>query len=238
MRLPGARAGRTRPDGLVPLEEALEALGRQWLLSDTQEDVPLDQVVGTAGRAGDFDARWRLTNRHLSARRDRVAAALRAGHELEPVQMIRLGRLYFVVDGHHRVSVATSLGRVSVVASVRQICTTAFGMCCLRRQHLPQKAAERAFLERVPLSDQAREQLWLDDPTQWRHLADAAEAWGFRWVLDGTGLQTREELAATWWAEEVAPAVQRIRATGEGVGLRDIQLYAQATQVAADRRGR
>ena len=86
----------------------------------------------------------------------------------------------------------------------------------------------------MPLATEAREQLWLDDPAQWLHLADAAEAWAFRRVLDGTSLQSREELAATWWAQEVVPAVERIRAAGEGVGLRDIQLYAQASQEAAD----
>jgi hypothetical protein len=102
-------------------------------------------------------------------------------------------------------------------------------MACLRAIHLPNKAAERRFLERVPLSDELRDDLWLDKPVDWAHLADAAEAWGFRQSLAGRRITDRNELAAGWWAEEVAPVLESARAAGLGDGERDIELYVRRT---------
>jgi len=213
-----------RPDALIPLDDALAALGGNGVMERGPAEVPLAQVAGTSARVDDFDAEFRLRNRRLRDRWTRVAGAM-AGGDLPPVELIQLGSLYFVVDGHHRVSVARSLGRATIAANVQRICTIAFGMACIRAAHLPNKAAERRFLERVPLPDAVREDLWLDQPVEWDHLADAAEAWGFRQSLAGRRVTGRAELAAGWWAEEVGPVLARARAAGVGVGRRDVELY-------------
>ncbi len=98
------------------------------------------------------------------------------------------------------------------------------------------KAAERRFLERVPLPDEVRTNLWLDEPADWARLADAVEAWGFRQSLTGRRLTDREELAGVWWAEEVTPVLGWRRDVGIRVDLRDVQLYALAL-AARDRHG-
>lgn len=210
--------------GLIPLDAALAALGGNGVMERRPAEVPLAQVAGTSSRTEDFDAEFRLRNRRLRQRWSTVATAM-AGGELPPVELIQLGLLYFVVDGHHRVSVARALGRPTIAANVQRICTIAFGMACLRVGHLPNKAAERRFLERVPLPDDVRDDLWLDRPVDWAHLADAAEAWGFRQSLAGRPVRDRAELAEGWWAEEVTPVLARARAEGVGVGERDIELY-------------
>lgn len=117
-----------------------------------------------------------------------------------------------------------------------QVCTTAYALCCLRLSHLPSKAAERRFLERVPLPVKLRSGLWLDDPAEWMRLAEAAEAWGLRESLDGRGLADRCELAERWWAEEVVPVLERVRSAGIGLDLRDVQLHATALAIS-DRHG-
>jgi hypothetical protein len=85
--------------------------------------VPTEQVVGSVGRwqelRPDFTFRkWpSVTERHL-----RVAAAMRAGRELPPLELYALisppaepdgsaRREYFVVDGHHRVAMARRMGQ-------------------------------------------------------------------------------------------------------------------------------
>jgi hypothetical protein len=85
---------------------------------------------------------------------------------------------------------------------------------CLTIADLPAKAAERAFLERVPLADDVRVGFQLDHPDRWRELADAAEAWGFREQLAGRGVRDRLDLADRWWAEEVAPLLGKLRERG------------------------
>jgi hypothetical protein len=213
------------PDGRAPLvfADAIAALGRDGDMIVYPDDVRTDRIVGTVGRAGDFDARFRLVNRALRSRPRSVADAVASGIALPRVELIQLGEMYFVVDGHHRVSVAREREQHIVPAIVRRICTTAYAMWCLRMSHLASKAAEREFLLRVSLPDDTRAELWLDRPSDWARLADAAEAWGFRRGLAGIGPR---ELGQRWWADEVVPLVGRLRASGRGGGLRDIELYA------------
>ncbi|MGH3327894.1 MAG: hypothetical protein ACRDPT_08905 [Streptomycetales bacterium] len=220
--------GRRVHDSPIRLDDALEALGEDGVMGRRLAEVPLASVVGTLGRSCDFDRDFRLVNSGLQDRWRRLANAVQAGFQPPPVQLIQLGDLYFVVDGHHRVSVAKTMGRATIVARVLRICTVAYAMCCLRMAHLPSKAAERRFLERVPLPIEMRSELWLDEPADWMRLADAAEAWALRRSLDGQELTDRHELAAAWWAEEVVPVLERARTACAGLDLRDVQLYVSA----------
>jgi hypothetical protein len=82
--------------------------------------VPVRDIVGTVARAGDFDRELRPRNRSL---RERWESLARLDGDFPPVELIRLNDLYFVQDGHHRVSVARARGRDTVSAHVRRIMT-------------------------------------------------------------------------------------------------------------------
>ncbi|GIL24959.1 hypothetical protein [Actinocatenispora comari] len=227
--------GRARA-GLMRLDDVLTALGPDGVMEQRVADVPLTQVVGTVDRANDFDEEFRLVSSHLQRRWRSLADAMATGVEPPPVELIQLGELYFVADGHHRVSVARELGRLVITARIRRICTIAYGMACLRAADLASKRAELAFLRRIPLPQPVRTQLWLDTPAEWLRLADAAQSWALDRTLAGRPPADRQELAADWWAEEVAPVLERLRAAGYGLDLRDVQLYATALALR-DRRG-
>lgn len=214
--------------GLMCLDDTLEALGRDGVQGREAAEVPVHRIVGTASRSSDFDGEFRLLNECLAGRWQQLADATVSGAEPPPVELVRLGDLYFVQDGHHRVSVARSLGRDEINARVLVMCSTAYALCCLRMAHLPSKAAERRFLERVPLPRDVRSRLWLDDPAEWTRLADAAEAWALRQALSGKWVADRGELALRWWNEEVVPVLEWLRAAGAGLDLRDVRLYATA----------
>jgi hypothetical protein len=214
----------------MPLTDALAALGGNGTMGRRHDIVPLSAVVGSASRSVDFDADFQLINPALHERREGLSNMLRAGGQPAPVDLVQLGELYFVSDGHHRVSAAKDLGWDSLPARVIQMCTVAYAMCCLRTAHLPSKAAERRFLERIPLPDDVRRDLWLDEPADWARLADAAEAWAYRTRSSRPESLTASELAAAWWREEVRPLLDRLRA-GAAPGLRDVQLYVTALAV-------
>lgn len=233
MRLFGKR---DRP-GLMRLDDALSALGPDGAMGRRVADVPVRQIVGTVDRPYDFDQEFRLVNDRLRDRWRRLADAMSTGLEPPPVELVQLGELYFVADGHHRVSVARELGRRVVTARVHRICTVAYGMACLRAAHLPSKQAELEFLRRVPLPEPVRTDLWLDTPAEWMRLADAVQSWALDRALTGRAPADRHEMAATWWSEEVAPVLDRVRAAGHGLDLRDVQVYATALALR-DRLGR
>src|SRR5690349_4729817 len=174
---------RREPDdvGLIlPFEEVVEALGVTGREDLGLQVVPLDAIVGTVDRAADFDRGFRPTSPRLRSRWERIAAAQRRGESLPPISLYKVGDLYFVRDGHHRVSVAKSLGRHDIDAYVVEVITRVRLGADLRVSELPVKDHERLFRERVPLDSARWEQIELSDPWDFGTLAEAVEAWGFR----------------------------------------------------------
>src|SRR4051795_9234358 len=158
---------RFEPDDvgyILPFEEVVEALGR---VSETDlglQRVPLDSIVGTVDRTKEFDRAFRPTSPRLRARWQRIAEAQRRGKSFPPISVYRVGDLHFVRDGHHRVSVAKSLGREDIDAYVTEVRTRVGIDDALRLPHLPLKSHERLFRERVPLDRERHARVRPSDP--------------------------------------------------------------------------
>ena len=84
--------------------------------------IALDSIAGTAERAKTrtFDRRFRPGSSSRT-RWERLWMAGRRGESLPPISVYRLGNEHFVRDGHHRVSVARSLGMVAIDAEVTEL---------------------------------------------------------------------------------------------------------------------
>jgi hypothetical protein len=80
--------------------------------------VPLGLIRGSEGRCQDFDAGFRPRRSHCRERWMRIAVARLLRTPLPPVTLRLVGDRYFVVDGHHRISVATVLGQAEIDAEV------------------------------------------------------------------------------------------------------------------------
>jgi len=80
--------------------------------------VPIGLIQGSEGRCHDFDAGFRPMRSHNRERWVRIAAARLLRTPLPPVTLTLVGDRYFVVDGHHRISVARALGQTEVDAEV------------------------------------------------------------------------------------------------------------------------
>jgi len=208
---------RREPDdvGLIlPFEEVIEALGVVGREDRGLQIVPLDAIVGTVDRAADFDRGFRPTSPRLRSRWERIAAAQRRGESLPPISLYRVGDLYFVRDGHHRVSVAKSLGREDIDAYVVEIQTRVRLGRDLRVGDLPLKDHERLFRERVPLGREERARISVTDPWAYGTLAEGVEAWGFRAMQDRGAYMDRREVAHLWFSSEYLPVVEMLNAGG------------------------
>jgi hypothetical protein len=80
--------------------------------------VPIDQIRGSGGRSSDFDCDFNPLQDHSKRRWMSVATARLRGKALPPVDLVQVGDVYFVVDGHHRISVARALGEHQVEAKL------------------------------------------------------------------------------------------------------------------------
>lgn len=211
------RALRREPDDvnyILPFEEVVAALGRVGERDLGLKSIPLDSIVGTVDRTKDFDRRFRPTSGRTRGRWERIAAAQRRGEAFPPISVYRIGDLHFVRDGHHRVSVARSLGREDIDAYVTEVRTRVGLGRDLRLSDLPLKSHERLFHERVPLDAERRRRIRLSDPWDFGALAESVEAWGFRVLQDRRTYLDRGEIARLWFNEEYAPVVEALKAGG------------------------
>jgi hypothetical protein len=83
--------------------------------------VPVSHIVGSLGRAEDFDRWFMPRSDRMQERWVRVDRAFQAGDHLPPVELIKVGPVYFVVDGNHRVSVAKAMGQDYIDADVTEV---------------------------------------------------------------------------------------------------------------------
>ncbi len=201
-------------DVILPFEEVVEALGRVDERYVGLETIEIDRILGTVDRARGFDRQFRPTTARVRMRWERIANAVRRGEPLPPISVYRIGEVYFVRDGHHRVSVARALGRDVIDAYVVEVVTRVGADRTLRVGELPLKSHERLFHERVPLPMRARDRVRLSDPWQYGTLAEAVEAWGFRTEQDRAEFLDRPAVARLWFDEEYVPAVEMLREAG------------------------
>jgi hypothetical protein len=201
-------------DHILPFEEVVTALGRLQERSAGLQIVPLDAIVGTVDRLKGFDRHFRPTTPQVRARWERIAAAMRRGEPMPPVDLYRVGEVYFVKDGHHRVSVARALGHHEIEARVTDVVTSVGAPRGLLLADLPLKSHERVFFERVPLPAHARERVRPGDPWDYARLAEGIEAWGWRYGQEHQPLADRKELARRWYEEEYVPVVTLLRDAG------------------------
>jgi len=81
------------------------------------KDILVEQIVGTFGRQNDFDYKFRPLKKYLRDRWVNVYLT-HESNGWSPIVVHKVGENYYVEDGHHRVSVARSLGIVYIQAKV------------------------------------------------------------------------------------------------------------------------
>lgn len=80
--------------------------------------VSIGQIVGSESRSRDFDRFFHPLNERVRGRWLNVAASLLKGRWLPPVELIEVDGLYYIRDGHHRVSAAAANGQKEIEALV------------------------------------------------------------------------------------------------------------------------
>jgi hypothetical protein len=223
---------RGEPDDVrlvLPYEEVVAALGYVSEHSAGTAVVQLDAIVGTVDRGRDFDRRFRPTSGRVRSRWEHIAAAMRRGEAMPPVDLVRIGEIYFVRDGHHRVSVARSLGRTDIDANITEVVTRLGAEDAITLADLPLKTHERVFFERVPLPGHARAEIVLSNPWDYDMLAESVEAWGFRTSQDRGEPISRREAAYLWLETEYRPVVEMMREADLLGGTTEAEAYMRVS---------
>ena len=139
---------------------------------------------------------------------------MRRGSDMPPIEVYRVGALHFVIDGHHRVSVARQLRLDKIDAMVTEIITEVDADQGISPRDLPLKSHQRLFFERVPLPPEVRERIQMSNGFDYAGLAEGVEAWGFRAMQARGEFMTREQVARAWFTEEYEPVTGMMREAG------------------------
>jgi hypothetical protein len=208
---------RRAPDDvniMLPFDEVVAALGRLGERRLGLQVITLDSIVGSVDRSREFDRRFRPTSSQVRERWQRLALAQRRGEPIPPIEVYRVGDMHFVVDGHHRVSVAHALGLKTIDAYVTEVITRLSPNGVRYRGDLLVKDYRRIFLDRVPLTGEARKSVILTDHWDYAELAESIEAWGFRLMQDEGAYLDRPTVAQRWYDEEFVPVIRMLRQAG------------------------
>lgn len=108
---------RREPVELLPFEEVRQRLRLSSKFYRGLQNVPLNKIVGSTGRYDDFTRTFMPRKYSIQQRWERVDSLIHQGG-WPPVELYRVSDIYFVHDGHHRVSVARQQDAETIEAHV------------------------------------------------------------------------------------------------------------------------
>lgn len=196
----------------LSFQEVVDALGMVNEVSLGVQVIPVDRIVGSVDKVRDFDPKFRPRSGRNRQRFERIAEAARRGESLPPIDVYRIGDMYFVRDGHHRVAVYRALALPSIEADVRLVSTLVEPDDVQQHSDLAARELRRLFLQRVPLSKSGRQAVQLGKAEQYPWLAEMVEAWTARLMFAEGTVVNRVRAAQRWYTEEFVPVVELIDA--------------------------
>jgi len=178
------------------------------------EEIPLDRIVGSVGRYRDFNRAF-LPRAHIDPQRWARVARLGSQVALPPISVFRIGDVYFVQDGNHRVSVARVRKQKTIMARVVDIPVRVPLGPDTAPDDLILKSGYAEFLEKTSLDRVYGEKhIEMTRPGSYRSLLQHIEVHQFYVGLRSRDYPSLPEAAAHWYRDVYLPVVERIRASG------------------------
>ncbi|MCZ2122194.1 MAG: hypothetical protein LC108_08025 [Anaerolineales bacterium] len=179
------------------------------------QTIRVDQIAGSLNRYHEFDDAFLPKEDTLGKRWESVDRAFYQEVNLPPIVLYKVGQVYFVVDGHHRVSVAKEQGQIYIEADVRECATRVNLTADIRPEDLEILGSKVKFLERTRLDEiipKANIKLTIPDGFE-RMLVHIAV---HRYFM-GIDLKrdiSEEEAVKHWYEKVYKPIVKVIRKSG------------------------
>jgi len=107
-----------RENNLIPFHELRKRLSPEGESYRGLQTVPIAQIVGSMDRYRDFDRTFLPRKKSTQGRWRNIDRAYHEDVRLPPIQLYKVGDIYFVKDGNHRVSVARERGVEFIDAEV------------------------------------------------------------------------------------------------------------------------
>jgi hypothetical protein len=176
--------------------------------------VRVDQIAGSLNRYHEFDRVFLPASQNLAERWQRVNRAFYQDVSLPPVVLYKVGQVYFVVDGHHRVSVAREQGQIEIDAEVRECASRVNITADIKPEDLEILESKVHFLERTALDHLRRDaNIKLTIPDGFDRMLEHIAVHRYFMGLDLKRDINDEEAISDWYDHVYLPIVEVIRQT-------------------------
>src|SRR5574341_1853153 len=204
-----------RRNDLLSFEQVREKLRIGGPIYRGVQTVSVDHIVGSVNRYKDFDRAFLPRQDFTADRWQRVNRAWYEDVSLPPVLLYKVGEVYFVVDGHHRVSVAREQGQEFIDAEVRECQVKVPVTPDLQPEDLELLGGKVEFLERTGL-DRRRPGAQIDVTLLggYERLLEHIAVHRYFMGLDFQRDVLEEEAVGHWYDEVYVPVVNVIHESG------------------------
>jgi hypothetical protein len=111
---------RGRPLTLLSFDDVPNRAGLIPEPAERLASVPLAEIVGSVGKSADFTRCFRPRTQALRSRWKKTYALVHGLRGYEPIELYEVDGVFYVLDGHFRVSVARHLGHNEIQARIRR----------------------------------------------------------------------------------------------------------------------
>lgn len=203
-----------RPVDLLPFDSVRAGLRLKHIVDRGMHDVPLERIVGTLGREREFNREFLPRDEALRDRWEEVEELAEGPTGFSPVELYKVGEAYFVVDGHHRVSVARSLGVPTIEALVKEFLTPVPIAPDASIEDVLLQRGLADFLETTGLVPAAPDEFRVTEANGYERLLEHITVHRYyRGIETGRG-QMWPEAVASWRDTVYRPMVEAVRRSG------------------------
>jgi len=200
---------------LVPFHEVRSRLENAPVIPRGTQIIALDAVVGSVERYRDFTAEFLPRTDALRERWQRLDQATRRMETIPPIDVYKLGEVYFVRDGNHRVSVARFNRLANIEAKVTEIPVKVALTPGMNVDQIILAAERSDFLNHTRL-DELRPDADIEFTAPGRYGEALEHVDAHRWYL---GVERQAEVAQSeavmsWYDNVYLPAVAAIGQSG------------------------
>jgi nucleotide-binding universal stress UspA family protein len=201
---------------LLSYEDVAEKLRLRARSERGVQHIPVDAIVGSVGRYTDFTRTFLPRSNEDRERWARVKAAfLEEGAGLPPIEVYKVGEVYFVIDGNHRVSIARQERLTTIEARVIEVRTDIPLTPDVQPDDLIIKAEYAEFLEDTHIMDRRPNvNLNVTIPGQYEKMMAQIYLQKFILVEDRKLNASLQDAVEDWYDNIYIPLAETIRDRG------------------------
>ncbi len=204
------RRFKGQPVSLLPFDEIIQHIGTQESHELGLKYIPIDAIVGSVGRYTEFTRDFLPLSGSLKTRWARVKSTFKDFKDMPPIQVYQIGKVYFVLDGNHRVSIAKQRGATEIRAYVTEISSSIEITPETDLDSLILSAEYEQFVEKTQLGKKSYHDLHITSPGRYQIIENEIAQIQQQYSESSKGI-TFPEAAKLWYQEFYLPVHEIIQ---------------------------